>query len=82
MLIILRRLSLTLAVVLAATLAMIFPEWFLQVGTFSTQRLIVSLLMLIMFGMGTTMSLRDFKGVIRNPRGVLVGVVCQFSLMP
>ncbi|GAB5550480.1 MAG: bile acid:sodium symporter family protein [Saprospiraceae bacterium] len=35
-----------------------------------------------MFGMGTTMSVADFRGVIKMPRGVLIGVVCQFSIMP
>jgi bile acid:Na+ symporter, BASS family len=35
-----------------------------------------------MFGMGTQMSLRDFAGVVRAPRGVLVGIVCHFSVMP
>ena len=36
----------------------------------------------VMFGMGTQMSLDDFKGVVRTPRGVLVGIVCHFSVMP
>lgn len=38
--------------------------------------------MLIMFGMGTTMSVADFRGVIKMPKGALIGVVCQFSIMP
>jgi len=35
-----------------------------------------------MFGMGTAMSLKDFKGVIKMPKGVLVGIICQFTIMP
>jgi BASS family bile acid:Na+ symporter len=35
-----------------------------------------------MFGMGTQMSLRDFAGVAKNPRGVFVGIACHFSVMP
>ena len=35
-----------------------------------------------MFGMGTQMSLKDFTGVAKSPRGVLVGIVCHFSVMP
>lgn len=77
-----KRLAFTLMVALAAVLAMIFPAQILQVGGFSTQTLIIPLLMLIMFGMGTTMSVADFKGVIKMPRGVVIGVVCQFSIMP
>ena len=35
-----------------------------------------------MFGMGTAMSFNDFYGVIKMPKGVLVGLICQFSIMP
>jgi len=44
--------------------------------------LIVPLLQLIMFGMGTAMSFRDFYGVVKMPKAVLIGLVCQFSIMP
>lgn len=37
---------------------------------------------LVMFGMSTQMSLDDFKGVVKTPRGVIVGIVCHFSIMP
>ena len=32
--------------------------------------------------MGTQMSLHDFAGVAKAPRGVFVGIVCHFSVMP
>ena len=35
-----------------------------------------------MFGVGTEMSLKDFKGVIQMPKGVFVGLICQFTIMP
>ena len=35
-----------------------------------------------MFGMGTTMSKNDFMGVVRMPKAVLVGLICQFTIMP
>ena len=38
--------------------------------------------MIIMFGMGTAMSLSDFKGIIRMPKGVFIGLLAQFSIMP
>lgn len=44
--------------------------------------LIVPLLQLIMFGMGTAMSIKDFVGVIKMPKGVIVGIICQFTIMP
>jgi BASS family bile acid:Na+ symporter len=46
------------------------------------KRLIVPLLQLIMFGMGTAMSVRDFSGVVRTPKAVGIGLVCQFTIMP
>ncbi|GGZ75666.1 sodium transporter [Algibacter mikhailovii] len=35
-----------------------------------------------MFGMGSQMSLNDFVGVIKMPKGVIAGVICQFTIMP
>ena len=44
--------------------------------------LIVPLIQIIMFGMGTTLSLADFSRVLRLPWPVFVGIVLQFSIMP
>ena len=77
-----KRLRFTLAVLFAAVLALLFPNYILDVGGFDTKQLIIPLLMLIMFGMGTTMTINDFRGVIQMPKGVLVGVFCQFTIMP
>ncbi|AWE41954.1 MULTISPECIES: bile acid:sodium symporter family protein [unclassified Actinobaculum] len=40
------------------------------------------LLGVIMFGMGLTLTVQDFKLVLTRPRPILVGVVAQFILMP
>jgi bile acid:Na+ symporter, BASS family len=32
--------------------------------------------------MGTSMSFYDFKGVVKMPKGVIIGVLCQFTIMP
>jgi len=32
--------------------------------------------------MGSQMSVNDFVGVIKMPKGVLIGIVCQFTIMP
>jgi BASS family bile acid:Na+ symporter len=66
----------------AVAAAMFYPGLFKTVGSFELKQLIVPLLQVIMFGMGTTMSLRDFAGVIKMPLGVGVGVFCQLSIMP
>jgi BASS family bile acid:Na+ symporter len=78
----LRGFSYTICIFAAVTVAMFYPAYFVEVGGFQLKKLIVPLLQLIMFGMGTAMSLNDFAGVIKMPKGVLVGLVCQFSIMP
>ena len=78
----LKGFSFTILIFAAVVASMCYPEWFVQIGSFQLKQLIVPLLMVIMFGMGTSMSLQDFRGVIKMPKGVLVGVVCQFSIMP
>lgn len=40
------------------------------------------LLGIIMFGMGLTLTVNDFKGVLTMPKSVAVGVVAQFVIMP
>ena len=72
----------TALIILAGATALIFPEPFREINGFQLRRLIVPLLQLIMLGMGTTMSLGDFEGVIKQPRAVLIGVGCHFVIMP
>ena len=36
----------------------------------------------VMFGMGVHMTLKDFAGVAKSPRGVFIGIVCHFTIMP
>jgi BASS family bile acid:Na+ symporter len=67
---------------MAVSAAMFYPAWFRTWGTFELKQLIVPILMVIMFGMGTSMSAKDFLGVIRMPKGVLIGILCQFTIMP
>ena len=71
-------------IVAVVTAAMIYPAQFLHVGNFDMRNKWVMLIaiQLVMFGMGTQMSLKDFAGVAKAPRGVLVGIVCHFSVMP
>ena len=78
----LNKIAYSLMILLAVGIAMIFPDPFVSWGSFETKVLIVPLLQIIMFGMGTAMSLQDFAGVIRMPKGVMVGIVCQFTIMP
>lgn len=44
--------------------------------------LIVPLIQIIMFGMGTTLSVGDFAGIFKTPWPILIGFLLQFSVMP
>jgi BASS family bile acid:Na+ symporter len=72
----------TLSVALAVAASLTWPELFSQWGSFETKVLIVPLIQLIMFGMGTTLSVGDFTRVIKMPYPVLVGVSIQYLIMP
>ncbi len=64
-------------VLLVAVLAYSFPSTFVWLGKY-----IVPLLGIIMFGMGLTLSMDDFKEVFRRPKDVAIGVLGQFIIMP
>lgn len=66
----------------AVTAAMLYPQYFRNIGSFELKLLIVPLLQIIMFGMGSQMSLADFAGVIKMPKGVIAGIICQYTIMP
>ncbi|MCG6186814.1 bile acid:sodium symporter family protein [Maribellus maritimus] len=74
--------SYSLWIFTAVTVSMYYPKYFLSAGNFEFKLLIVPLLQIIMFGMGSQMSLSDFAGVIKMPKGVIAGVICQFTIMP
>jgi BASS family bile acid:Na+ symporter len=71
-------------IIVAVTAAMLYPAQFLHVGSFDLRSpwLILMVVQLVMFGMGTQMSLRDFAGVVQSPKGVIIGVLCRFTVMP
>lgn len=79
---VLKGFSFTLWVIAAATISMIFPQYITNIGGYDTENAIVPLIQLIMFGMGTTMGIKDFAGVLKMPKGVLIGLFLQFSIMP
>ena len=64
-------------VVLFAGIALIVPEAFVWLKVYITW-----MLGIIMFGMGMTMTVDDFKGVLQSPKAVVIGVVAQFVVMP
>jgi bile acid:Na+ symporter, BASS family len=77
-----RGFSYTIMIFAAVSISMFYPQFFLQWGDFKLQKTIVPLLQIIMFGMGSQMSFRDFAGVVKMPKGVFLGLACQFTIMP
>lgn len=66
----------------AVTLAMYYPHYLIGYGDYRFSDLITPLIQVIMFGMGTSMSIRDFAGVVKTPKAVFVGIGAQFMIMP
>ena len=64
-------------VLVAAGFALWLPENFTWLG-----KHITLLLGIVMFGMGMTIKLTDFKMILKHPKGVAIGVVSQFVVMP
>ena len=62
--------------------SMFYPGGFMTWAGFNLGVLIVPLIQIIMFGMGTTLSVADFTRVFKMPWPIGVGMVLQFSIMP
>ncbi|MEN9528425.1 MAG: hypothetical protein RI932_298 [Pseudomonadota bacterium] len=45
-------------------------------------KLLGILMMVIMLGMGASLTFRDFLIAFKKPKGVLVGLLCQYGIMP
>ena len=45
-------------------------------------RLLGIMMMLIMLGMGASLTFKDFRIALRKPQGILVGLACQYGIMP
>jgi len=78
----LRSLTFTFWIAFGVVLGMSYPSAFIGIGDFQFTALFVPILQVIMFGMGTTLSVSDFARVFKMPGAVFVGCVCQFTLMP
>lgn len=65
-------------VLLVASLALFVPNSCLWIQT----SWINYLLMLVMFGMGLTLKLEDFKIVFTRPKDIIIGCLAQFTIMP
>ena len=65
-------------VLAGGALALVHPNWFTRFsGDFITWGLAV-----IMLGMGITLSVDDFKAVLKMPRAIGIGFVAHYAIMP
>jgi bile acid:Na+ symporter, BASS family len=81
-------------IIAAVCAAMCYPEYFLRMGPLNlgvaeipqidlrNKWVILVIVQLVMFGMGTKMSLDDFAGVAKMPYPVFIGIALQFLVMP
>lgn len=70
--------SFSLIVLTVSILSLLNPSLF----TWFSGNLITYGLGIIMLGMGLTLSLEDFKGVMKYPKLVLLGLILQYTIMP
>jgi BASS family bile acid:Na+ symporter len=78
----LKRLSFTLWVFTFVAASMFYPSAFDTWFGIDLKIFIVPLVQIITFGMGTTLSARDFGRVFTMPWPVLIGLFLQFTVMP
>jgi BASS family bile acid:Na+ symporter len=78
----LRSLAFPAAVVAAVALSLAYPAAFGVWFGLDLKVLIVPLVQVITFGMGTTLCPKDFRRVLLMPWPVVVGFILQFSIMP
>lgn len=64
------------------TLTLYYPAPLTEINGFKLITLITPLIQVIMFGMGASMSARDFISVAKEPKAVAIGVGAQFIIMP
>lgn len=78
----LKAFSFPVSILGVVVLAMFFPAYFQEINGFKLTGLINPLIQVIMFGMGATLSWRDFAAVAQSPKSVGIGVLSQFIIMP
>jgi bile acid:Na+ symporter, BASS family len=71
-------------IIAAVVTGMLFPEGLNKWGNFDLRdkNLKLVIIQLVMFGMGTHMSLKDFSGLKTTGKAVGIGLICHFTIMP
>lgn len=58
------------------------PCLFLEGWICMDDKLYICFLGVIMFGMGLTIRLEDFRAIFSRPKEVIIGAVAQYTIMP
>lgn len=71
-------------IIAAVVAGMIYPLAFTHWGSFDLRNkwLMLVIIQTVMFGMGIQMRLKDFSGLMQTGKGVAIGLLCHFSIMP
>ena len=77
-----KKYAFTLWVLVAVASSMSAPAAFRSWFGMDLKVLIVPLIQVITFGMGTTLSAKDFRNVLTMPWPVFIGIALQFLIMP
>ena len=77
-----RKQAFGLAILVCAAVSFAFPGAFTSWGGVKLTSLVGPAIQIIMFGMGTTLTLQDFLHVVKRPVAVAAGVFLQFLVMP
>lgn len=77
-----RGLAFTLTILAVVTTALYYPSLFIEFNGFELALLITPLIQIIMFGMGSSMGVKDFIELSKRPKSVIIGVIAQFTIMP
>lgn len=65
-------------VLIVAAVSLFFPK----TVSFIKTSYVNYILMIVMFGMGLTLKLEDFKVVFTRPKDIIIGAIAQFTIMP
>ncbi|RZK91651.1 MAG: bile acid:sodium symporter family protein, partial [Pedobacter sp.] len=74
----------TMWIIVAVVAGMVYPSAFLKWGNFDLRNkwLVLVVVQFVMFGMGIQMGLKDFSGLANSGKGIIIGLLCHFSIMP
>ncbi|NND34802.1 MAG: bile acid:sodium symporter family protein [Saprospiraceae bacterium] len=77
-----KGLAFTISILAVVVTALYYPFLFDEINGFELAVLITPLIQIIMFGMGSSMGVKDFLELSRRPKSVIIGVAAQFTIMP